>query len=160
MIFIPLILCDVILLVRKRTLLVAIACFSATEIATQILGRSLIKLVIDLGFYFTLIGNHIINHLYGYQDVQGSNKNILPILHSEVLGILRISVNICLFVVGTLGISIASNFLSRYFTGELAQGTTWAYFGGIIYLSGGMYWLLILPLYKTLINIRERIAEF
>lgn len=45
------------------------------------------------------------------------------------------------------------------FKGELAQGTIWAYFGSIIYLSLGMYLFHILPLYKVLVKIRMKIGE-
>jgi len=128
------------------------------EVASQMLGRSLIKLVVDLGLWSTLIGNHIIGRMYGQQVIHKNSDKVLPILHSEVLGILRTTINVCLFVVGTLGISIASNFLSRYFVGELGQGTTWCYVGSILYLAIGMYFLLVLPLYKALIDIREAIG--
>lgn len=134
-----------------------IACFVLSEAASQVLGRSLIKFVVDLGLWGTLVGNYIIDSFYGSNVAEYSRKS-LSVLHSEMLVILRIMVTGSLFVVGTLGITVASNIISRYFNGELGQGTAWCYIGSIIYLAFGMFFLLILPLFKTIVQVREQIV--
>lgn len=157
LLLIPLVVVISILLLKNPKLWMVIACFVLSEAASQVLGRSLIKFVVDLGLWGTLVGNYIIDSFYGSNVAEYSRKS-LSVLHSEMLVILRIMVTGSLFVVGTLGITVASNIISRYFNGELGQGTAWCYIGSIIYLAFGMFFLLILPLFKTIVQVREQIV--
>jgi len=154
---IPILAATVAVLDRFRVLWVFVLCFLTTEVVSQVLGRSLIKFVIDVGLWCTVAGNHIVRRLYGKAVVDKTSPKALPVLHSESLGVLGSTATVCMFVIGTLGVTVASNFLSRYFAGELGQGTAWFYVGSIIYLAFGMYSLLIVPLFKTVIRVRERI---
>lgn len=129
LLLLPLLAGVIVLIQRHPRLLAVIAGFAITEVSSQLLGRSLVKFVIDSGLWSTAVGNHIVQRWYGSHVVEGAGNGLLPTLHSEVLGILRIAVNVCLFVIGTLGITVASQILSRYFIGELGQGTVWCYVG-------------------------------
>ena len=144
---------------KHPTLPLLIVCFMITEAATQVVGRSLLKLVTDMGVWSTVVGNYAVLSLYGRSTVEKTGPHALATLHSEVLGILRTTANICMFVIGTLGIGVASNWISRYFGEGLGQGTSWAYVIGVLYLAFGMFFFLALPLFQTLREVRERINQ-
>jgi hypothetical protein len=147
-----------IILHRRPRLLFVIAFFTVTEMVSQTFGRSMMKLVIDIGLWSIIVWNHIIVKFYGREVVGHVTRKELPIFHSEVLTILKITVQICMFIIGTLGITVASQVLSRYFSGELGQGTAWCYVSSMLYLALGMICLLIVPLFKSLLIAREKIG--
>jgi len=154
----PILTGGVIILHRHPRLLLVVGVFTVTETVSQIFGRSMMKLVIDIGLWSIIVWNHIIVKFYGREVVEHATHKELPILHSEVLTILKITVQICMFIVGTLGITVASQVLSRYFSGELGQGTAWCYVSSMLYLALGMICLLIVPLFKSLFIARGKIG--
>ena len=159
LLLLPILAVAMILIHRYKHLCVFIICFLVIELASQSIGRSLIKFVTDIGIWGVISGSFVLRGLYGKECVDETNEATLKILHSEILGILRITVNVCLFVIGTLGITVASRLISQYFGEELGQGTAWCYIGSILYLSLGMVCFIIVPLYNSMVRVRRRVGQ-
>jgi small-conductance mechanosensitive channel len=157
LLLLPLSIATMFLINRYRHVWVFILCFLVTELASQSIGRSLIKFVIDIGIWGIIAGNFVVSHLYSRAQTGSATETTLKILHSEILGILRTTVNVCLFAIGTLGITVVSRLITQYFDEELGQGTAWCYIGGVLYISLGMVYFLIIPLYNSMVKVRERI---
>lgn len=139
----------------RRVIGIAIGC----EVFSQTIGRSLFTLTGDLGVWGTVVGGYLIRQHYGCQIVPAIPAKALGAFHAESLGILRTLVNVCLFVIGTLGIAVTSNLISHYFGTDLGQGTAWVQVGSMIYLAAGMGVFMLWPLLLAVIAARKRIGE-
>jgi hypothetical protein len=149
-----------VLVLRRRSspaivLLAALGC----ELASQVIGRSFFKLTADLGVWFTVVSGYYLRRHYGLSIVQATPPRALPALHAEALGMLRSLVNVCLFVIGTLGIAVTSNLITRYFGTDLGQGTAWVQVAMMLYVAAGMASLILWPLFRSLVAIRLRIGR-
>jgi hypothetical protein len=129
------------------------------EIVSQMIGRSLFTLTGDIGVWGTVIGGYIVRRHYGPFVVASTPPKALTVLHAESLGVLRTLVNVCLFVIGTLGIAVTSNVISHYFGTDLGQGTAWVQVGSMLYLAFGMAVFMVWPLLQTVVAIRKRVGE-
>jgi len=129
------------------------------ELASQVLGRSLLKFGVDLGIWGIVVGNHVLRELYGSAVLDRYSGKALSALHSELVGVLRVAITSSFFVIGTLGISVASNYVTRYFGGKLAQGTAWAYVASILYIFLGLFGFLMLPVFSAMVRAREKIRH-
>ncbi len=153
----PLSLIAIVLFNLSKKVWIFALCLLITELISQLIGRSLIKLVLDIGIWAIIAGNYFIFHLYDISHNMSGNENTLKIMHSEILGILRTTVSICLFAIGTLGITVVSRLITQYFDNELGQGTAWCYIIGLLYISFGMVYFIIIPLYTSMVKVRKRI---
>lgn len=149
----------VTLLRRWPGLFIAATVVLCFEVLSQTLGRSMFKLVGDLGVWGTALGGYSLRTQYGLQAVKSLPRQQLGAFHSECLAVLRTAVNVCLFVIGTLGIAVTSNLVSRYFDGPLGQGTAWVHVGTMLYLTLGMAGFVIHPLFRAVVAARIRLSE-
>lgn len=154
----PLLIAVLFLLRRYPRARLVFFVFLLTEAASQAVGRSFLKFFLDFGLWCTVIGHHVIHRLYPCETIFDADPKEGTLLHAELLGLLRTMVNVCLFAIGTLGISVVSNLVSPYFAGPLGQGTAWCHGLSIFYLALGMFWLLLLPLYRCVRFARARAA--
>jgi hypothetical protein len=129
------------------------------EALSQTFGRSMFKLIGDLGVWGTILGGSRLEVHYGLRAVESLPREQLGAFHAECLGVLRTTVNVCLFVIGTLGIAVTSNLLSRYFDGPLGQGTAWVHVGTMLYLAFGMAGFIVYPLFRAVLAARERFSD-
>ncbi len=135
---------------------IVVLCF---EVLSQSLGRSMFKLVGDLGVWGTVLGGYGLRSHYSLRVVELLPRQQLGAFHSECLAVLRTAVNVCLFVIGTLGIAVTSNLVSQYFDGPLGQGTAWVHVGTMLYLAVGMAGLVIYPLFRAVVASRLRLSR-
>ena len=140
---------------RFRTiLLVAVIC----ELVSQATGRSLFTAAGDATLWSVVIGASVVRRFYSPAVVASEPMRSLPALHSEALGILRALVTVCLFVLGSLGVAVASLVVSAAFDGEPGEDASWVQVGSVIYLAGGMTVLILWPLLVTVRAARARIG--
>lgn len=144
---------------RWPRLFVAATVVLCFEVLSQTLGRSMFKLVGDLGVWGTVLGGYSLQSHYGLQAVESLPRQQLGPFHSECLAVLRTAVNVCLFVIGTLGIAVTSNLVARYYDGPLGQGTAWVHVGTMLYLALGMAGFVIYPLFRAVVAARVRLSE-
>jgi len=129
------------------------------ETVSQVFGRSLFKLSGDMGVWAIVLGRYYVTEIYGLDKVPLIPTRALSVFHSEALGVLRTLVNVCLFVIGTLGIAVTSNLIAHYFDTDLGQGTAWVQVGMVYYIAFGMAGFIIIPLFRTVIAVRQRLDE-
>ncbi|MCZ6652106.1 MAG: hypothetical protein O7D91_03670 [Planctomycetota bacterium] len=137
------------------TFMVALIC----EVLSQVLGRSMFKLVGDVAVWGTVLVGHSLQSYYSLWNVQSLPHQQIAAFHSECLGMMRTTVNVCLFAIGTLGIAVTSNLISRYFDGPLGQGTAWVHVGTMLYLASGMACFIVRPLFRAVVAARMRLSE-
>lgn len=131
---------------------IAVVCF----LISQSIGRSFYKALIDIGIWLTVLACCANAVIYD-NSPQARTSESLRMLHSELLGVLRIWVNVCLFTLGTIGISVVSNVVARYFDSDLGQSTAWAYFLTLAYLAMGMMIFIVSPLFRRIVRVRRQV---
>ena len=129
------------------------------ETLSQALGRSMFKLISDLGIWGTVLGGYSLRSYYSPHIVELLPPKQISAFHAEALGVLRTAVNVCLFVIGTLGIAVTSNLISRYFDTPLGQGTAWVHVGTMLYLALGMACFVVHPLFGSVVSARLRLSQ-
>lgn len=127
------------------------------ELSSQTLGRSMFKLVGDGGIWGTVLLGAAIRANYSVRVARALPDSQIEAFRSECIDILRMTVTVCLFVIGTLGLAVTSNLISRYFDEPLGQGTAWVHVGTMLYLSLGMACFLIAPLFRAVVAARSRL---
>jgi len=138
--------------------LVVIPIFCFIEFFSQIFSRGLMKLGFDgmlfLIFYYRLF----IKNKYNREKIRSVSNNTLKLLHNEVLGILRISVNILISIMGVLAITFAIQFIPKIY--QIKTPNIMAWYGTIvIYIFAGLYFLICNFLFRMTVFIRETFAE-
>lgn len=155
---IPIGITAILVLRRWPRVFVAVAMVVLCESISQVLGRSMFKLVGDLGVWGTILAGYSLQSHYGVRTVHALPAQQLAAFHSECLGLMRTAVNVCLFVIGTLGIAVTSNLISQYFEGPLGQGTAWVHVGTMLYLAIGMACFVVQPLHRGAVAARRQLS--
>lgn len=129
------------------------------ELVSQALGRSLLKFTIDAGIWSTIAVSRMLARHYSEALLGSYRGRALGALHSELVSMLRVVLMLTFFAVGTVGLTAGSNLILRNFDQTLGQGTLWAFLIGIFYVVLGLYFLLVLPMFRTMVHAREAIQK-
>lgn len=143
----------------RRPSAVLFACAIALSVVTsEVIGRSFFKVLLDLACWGTVISGLFIRHTYDARRFADLSPDVLRVVHAELLGVLRTGINVCLFVLGTLTISVISNLIARYFDEGLGQVTAWAYVIGVVYLACGLAVFIVTPLFRSMLQVRVMLS--
>lgn len=110
--------------------------FLILEIVAQIFSVSIIKFGFESVIVIILFFRIQIEKNYSLNSIEKKDPRIISIIHNEVLSFLRISVSIFIFMFSVIGISLAVQFLQKYY--------------GVHFFSRIMLWYGILTLYSVI----------
>lgn len=127
-----------------------------TMLMSQILGRSLIKFGFEAALALVVLVSLVLRYAYrGLPDVGDVER--LKFIYTEQWEILKISVPIVLFYLGTVGVTFAVQFLrEQYFKGNEAMIQLQMFRYGVLFIYSifGVVFLIYAPLIRRILILR------
>lgn len=126
-------------------------------ILSQIFGRSLIKFGFEASFCLIVFLSLLLEKYYGNTLIDSVEVEKIKFLYTELWEILKISVTVCVFWLGTVGVTFAVQFLNRYFekSPSMTQYQMFRYGVMFVYSIFGTAIFFYYPLFSKIAYLRN-----
>jgi len=127
---------------------------------SQVCGRGLIKGVFDgmaIGILYVYL---VITKAYPPDGWSREAKEVLSLVHDELLTLLDISVSMFTFIWGAMGVAFALEFLRSYYTHQVLRYYGMLWYGAMVVYLGIQFLLFVTyTIYRRMIWVRRELRQ-
>ena len=118
-------------------------------------SRGLILLAVNLVLILILLFRRWIWRNYGLEVIGSASKICI---HNELVALLRVSIQYLVFIIATMGITLAGFYFSSYLggtgSGDMVGFTVWWHGAMIVVLGIGIFMFNIVPIFNLILQYR------